>query len=78
MGEGSWIGVKLEVVSDKLAACLLKFEIREKTRLILKGRLLLHFHTSLRTQKHTYSKDLNVWKLPKKTKLLTLRVVGSH
>jgi hypothetical protein len=78
VGKGSWIGVKLEVVSDKLTACLLKFEIREKSRLMIKGRFFYIF-TLPYVPKNTFIvKGLNLWKLPKKTKLLTLRVVGSH
>jgi hypothetical protein len=58
--------IKLEVVSDELAARLFKVEIREKSRLILKGRFLLHFHAALCIHKAFKVKNLNVWKLSKK------------
>lgn len=55
--------IKLEVVSDKPVSCLFKVEIREKSRLILKGRFLLHFHAALSTHKAFKVNNLNVWKL---------------
>jgi hypothetical protein len=70
------VETKLEVVSNKLTSCLFKLEIREKSRLILKERFLLHFHTALCTHEGFKVKNLNVENFQKREKVVDVSSCG--